>query len=403
MVILLLAIAALLFAPEVAAQHQVAEEDFLASVLDRDDVLAVLAEPVSSARASLSRAGLYSNPEIGFEREAPRGGVEQDTWSISWVLPLDGRILPQRSAAKAGLRAAELDRVTARLTLRGELRAVYAEWALADERARLATGLSTLVARLATAMRSRASQGEASLLAARRLAMAHAEIQAGEALAVAHLEAARARIRGWSGELPLDVSPVRPSLPLAPADSDLTDQSAEVLARREELEQAGIMTGLTSRFWALPELSFGWQTLRQESNDIEGPVFGVRWPLPLFDRRQAERVEAKGREAAVRGRLRLAEARVRASLDATRATYARLRESAEALLETEGAGARVVESAAALFEAGESGVTDLLESLRGVWSARMVALDLYGSALEAHRDLERAAGKALAPKGGAGE
>jgi hypothetical protein len=33
----------------------------------------------------------------------------------------------------------------------------------------------------------------------------------------------------------------------------------------------------------------------------------------------------------------------------------------------------------------------------------MVALDLYGSALEAHRDLERAEGKALAPKGGAGE
>ena len=49
-----------------------------------------------------------------------------------------------------------------------------------------------------------------------------------------------------------------------------------------------------------------------------------------------------------------------------------------------------------MFEAGESDVTDLLETLRGVLGGQLAALHSYGAALRAHRELELAAGRELA-------
>ena len=47
------------------------------------------------------------------------------------------------------------------------------------------------------------------------------------------------------------------------------------------------------------------------------------------------------------------------------------------------------------YEAGESDVTDLLETLRGVLGGQIAALESYGAALRAHRELEVAAGRPL--------
>jgi outer membrane protein TolC len=55
----------------------------------------------------------------------------------------------------------------------------------------------------------------------------------------------------------------------------------------------------------------------------------------------------------------------------------------------------VARAAEASFEAGESTVTDLLDTLSALLDARLAALDLYSSALEAHRQLEVAAGRSL--------
>ena len=64
-------------------------------------------------------------------------------------------------------------------------------------------------------------------------------------------------------------------------------------------------------------------------------------------------------------------------------------------METVAESERAVESATATFRLGESRLTDLLETLRSVLSARLAALDLYAAALEAHRTLELAAGRPL--------
>jgi outer membrane protein TolC len=54
----------------------------------------------------------------------------------------------------------------------------------------------------------------------------------------------------------------------------------------------------------------------------------------------------------------------------------------------------MIQSAVARFEAGESDVTELLETVRGVLSARFSALELYAAALAAHRELDLLTGRA---------
>ncbi len=371
------------------------EKSFLDAAMRDERVRAVLDEPLAIARADRSRAGTLANPEASFDREALNGVPRQDTWSLSWAPPLDGRNWVQGRAAREGLKAAENRHDLSRVALRAELREAYAAWALARDGAALGQRLSSLVDRLARRAENQASRGEASVLASRRLLLAQVEVRAEAARLAAELAHARGRVRAWMPGRAADAAPARPSLPPVPTDTSLWATSPRIAALGHEARQAEALAGLASRLWALPEFSIGQQTVRGNLVELQGPTYGVRWGLPLFDRRQGDRVETRARLAAARARLELDGARVREEFAATLAAYATLRESAALASEAEPVVERVLASAAAMFEAGESDVTDLLETLRGVLGGQIAALDSYGAALRAHRELEVAAGRPL--------
>ena len=373
----------------------VSEKSFLDSVLRDDRVRAVLDEPLDIARADRARSRTLTNPEASFEREAPGGLPRQDTWSLSWAPPLDGRHWVQDRAGREGLKAAESRRAQSSLVLRAELREVYATWALARDGAATGARLADLVDRLARQAGAQASSGEASLLASRRLLLAQVEVRAEAARLTAELAHARGRIRAWLPGLAAEAVPARPPLPAVPSDTSLWSMSPRIAALGHDVGRAEASASLASRFWALPEFSIGQQTLRGDLADTEGPTYGVRWGLPLFERRQGDRMEARARLAAARARQELEAGRVREEFAAALSTYATLRESALLASETEPVVERVLASAVAMFEAGESDVTDLLETLRGVLGGQLAALGSYGAALRAHRELEIGAGRPL--------
>jgi outer membrane protein TolC len=377
------------------AQERVSENRYLRVLQEGHPGVAALGERVGAARGERVRAGLLSNPAIGFEREAP-GNIEQDTWQIAWTPPLDGRRGAATRAAEAGLRAASSQFEFDRLMLRSDLRQAFADWAISSERMGVIGFHLALIRRLAEQMEARASRGEESKLGARRLALAALEVEAEAARAEASAARARGAARSLNGTVSRDALPERPPLP------NVTDTLAaarpDLLARRYEVEQAEWQLRRGQRFLQFPELAFGWQQIRDDNFTAEGPRFSASWPLPLFDRQQPERVEATAKLAAARGRLDLAKARADAELQASRAAYAQLRQAALQGLETVGQGEQAVESATATFRLGESRLTDLLESLRSILAARLAAIDLYAAALEAHRHLELAVGRPLSPE-----
>ncbi len=389
----LLALAAL--SARDAPSGVVSEKSFLESALRDQHVRAVLDEPLGIARAERARASTLTNPEGSFDREAPDGAPRQDTWSLSWAPPLDGRHWAQDRAGREGLKAAESRHTQSSVSLRAELREAYANWALAMDGAAIGVRLAGMVDRLARRAAAQASKGEASLLASRRLLLAQLEARSEAARLTADLAHARGRVRAWMPGLAADALPARPPLPLTPTDTSLWASSPRIAALGHDVRQAEATASLAGRFWALPELSIGQQSVRDDLGDIDGLTYGVRWGLPLFDRRQGDRLESRARLAASRARQALDARRMREEFAAALTAYAALRESARLASEAEPVVERVLASAAAMFEAGESDVTDLLETLRGVLGGQIAVLESYRAALAAHRELEVAAGRPL--------
>ncbi|HYO16648.1 MAG TPA: TolC family protein, partial [Thermoanaerobaculia bacterium] len=117
--------------------------------------------------------------------------------------------------------------------------------------------------------------------------------------------------------------------------------------------------------------------------------------VPLFDRRQADRLEAEARLSTARVELELARARAAAERAGALAAYDRLRTEA---IEAGRAAAEIgdlLAGAAAAYQLGESGLTDLLDTLRAALAARITALEVREAALAAQRDLEAATGRPL--------
>ena len=386
-----LLVASLLFwvVSQTVAQEALTEASFLGAI-DADGVaVRALTEDLARAEAARRRAGTLGNPRVEFEWEAPEGNPEQTTWTAAWAPPLDGRLGLTREAAETGVAAARERFAADRLRLRRELRRAYADWALSAERRDVLKKQQGFVNTLADQARRRADAGEESGISARRLLLASAEIGAELAVAEADATRAEALARAWRPEIPPGAPLERPPLGTPPA-AEMTPPRPELEALRLEVRQAEIEGRLARRFVVFPELQAGWQRLEDNGKEQSGPVFGLSWSVPIFDRFQASRVEVLQRQKALEARLALATARLSAELAAARSSYGQLaqraREHERAIADTE----KLVEGAVASFRAGESTVTDLLETLRSVREAHLREIELYAEALEAQRALEAA-------------
>lgn len=394
----LLAAGLALVAPAVAAQEtssaapeSVTEAEFLAAVA-ADPVAMQSLEDIEADAAALRRsAGLLANPGFGLERESP-GEADQTTAVLSWRLPLDGRRGLEIAAAEAAVEAATARRAAAALELQLQWRGIFAEWAIAEERLRLVEGEAARLEELARQSDERARRGEDSGLTARRFRFAAAELAAQHARARAAAAVARAAAAAqWKG-----AASRRPLLPSAPAVSPDPSGNPVLAALRADRVRAEREERRAGRFLAFPELFAGWQWQEAPGAEADGLVAGLQWELPLFDRGQAERMRATRAAVAGRAREEMYGRRLEADRASRLAAYDVLRSAAQAGEELHASADATVDAAAAAYGAGESSMTDFLDTIRSVLAARLAALDLHAATLEAHRELERAAGGPLA-------
>jgi cobalt-zinc-cadmium efflux system outer membrane protein len=392
---------------EARAQALLTEAEFLAHLTPEHPALGALGHAVAAAQAELSRARLLANPRAEFEHESPGDEVNQTTWTLSWTPPLDtGRGAAIR-AAEAGVAAAQARLRSQQLQLRLQLRAAFATWALAEERARVLESHLQALGTLARQLDARAQAGEASGLAAGLMALAASGVRSGHAQAVAEAARAAAAARGWLIDPSVAVSamsvgasaasthPVIPSLPEIDGPIDI-EQRPDLAAQEHDVEQAQWSSRSAGSFLQFPELGVGWQRQEDGSASTSGPVFAASWVVPLFDRRQPEQAEGRARQEAAAARLRLERAAAVQQLEGALTAYAVLREQAESARAGPDVAARLIEASAARLSLGESGVTEVLETLRTVLESRLAALDLHAAAAAAHRDIEAAAGRPLA-------
>ncbi|MDX1645152.1 MAG: TolC family protein, partial [Thermoanaerobaculia bacterium] len=298
----------------------VTEAEFL-SVLDRSHpaVVGSLSDR-AAARADLIAASTLENPIAGAMREDPSGVVEQTDWTLAWKLP-DVDRHPRIAARRESLAAAEA-RLEQRIRrLRLTLREVYAEWSLAAAREERLVALAERVGALAEREAARAARGESSGLEVDRLELAVAALRSRAILAASAGERLRAEAAAWFPDLPPDARPVLPALGPVP---DFSSPHPLVRAAEAELEAALAEERAAGRFIASPEITLGWQRQESTADAIDGPILGLFWSVPLFDRKQAERADSEVRVDAARGRLEQVRREVRSARVAARSVYERL-------------------------------------------------------------------------------
>lgn len=368
------------------AQEVVTEAEFLGGLGPDHVGVRALGEDLARAEAVRRRATAFGNPRLEFSREQPADSLRQDTWTLAWAPPIDGRRGLARSAAEAGLEAARERTAFERARLTRDLRKAYADWSLSDQRSAVLARQLTLVEDLSRQARQRAEVGEESGLAARRLELAASEVRGQHAAAHGDRLRAEAMALGWRPDL-AGRKPVLPELPSPLASLDPAERP-DIRALRVEVRQAELEARLAGRFWAAPELLAGWQRLDDRGSAQSGPVVGFAWTAPVFDRNQAGRIEAQKRKEIAEARLAVATARTAYEAPALLEAYRTAAAAAADSSRQTGDADRLVEAATASFRAGEATLTDLLETLRAVREVRLRAIDLRAAALELHRDLE---------------
>jgi outer membrane protein TolC len=371
------------------------EQEFLATVEGDHPSAVALAGERALAEAEVLRASLLPNPGVAASEEGLGGSARETTAEVTWTPPLGGRRALLREAAGRGLAAAESRLTMARLRLRLDLRAAYADWAFAAERRDLLAAHLARIGELAERERARAGAGEIPGLAARRLTLEEAQARADLGRAEAGLAAARAAVAAWYPGLPPDAHPAPLQTTAVPAMAPDLASRADILAREREVERAETLRRLCGWFFEAPALGVGWKRIADDAEDASGAVVSVGWTVPLFDRRQAERQEAEARLATARAELDLARTRAAAESAGALAAYERLRAEASAAGSAIGETEEMLTGAAAAYQLGESGLTDFLDTLRAVLAARIAALEIREAALAAQRDLEAATGRPL--------
>ncbi len=377
---------------------EVTEEQFLAALGEDHAAVRALGEDLARAEATRRRAGTLGNPRLEFWREQPDANPRVTNWTLGWTPPLDGRFGLGKKATDAGVASAREQLAFDRAGLRREMRRVFAEWSLAHERQRLLARRLERVGALAEQERQRARVGAESGLSARRLVLAEAEVRSALREAEAGRARAEAEARAWQPGLEGDAVPALPPLARPPEGVD-AGSSPRVRSAEHQLEQAQLESRLAGRFWGFPTLQAGVQRLEEGGAAQSGPIFAAGWSIPLFDRGQGARAEARRRAEIAASRMKQVQALTRADVDgglnAYRSLFDAVREAQEASGETD----RVIDAATAAYRAGEASLTDLLDALGSAFETRLRELDTRALALNAHRDLEAALGRPLTDGG----
>jgi cobalt-zinc-cadmium efflux system outer membrane protein len=367
------------------------EEDFLKSLDATHPARLVLDRELGEALAAERAASALANPDFNLEREAWGEVAQQTTMTLSWAPPILGGRGPRRAAAQAGVDEARHRADVRRLDLRTRARAAYARWWSATEEVSVLTRQSNLVGTVVDRIRNRAADGEESGLTARRFELAHLRLRADLVRAEVDLLRAQAEMQAWYDSWDGAWEPVRPLLP-GNAMGLGWEEKPEIQALQAGVRAAENRKKAAGRFLHFPSLEFGWVS----AEGVEGPLAGLVWNVPLFDRNQSQRTRASSELSFSEGELEIGIRRARSEIAAATRSYETMETAArEAWASTEDTDS-LLEAAQASFQAGESTDTDFLEILRSILEAKLSALDLYSEALGAHRSLEVAAGKPMA-------
>lgn len=377
-------------------------QEALQRSLENGPELTVASEELRTAEAEVRLAGRLPNPELSIFLENVAGnGIYQDTDAaeltieLSQPLELGGKRRLRREAAELGRQLADNGQRLARAEVEAEAHRRFVAVLDAQERLALAREQAELTATMLSAAEQRIKAGKAPAIDRIRL---QGEVsQAGLEVTRAErtLHTARQALAACWGDAQPDFERAEgdlgllPTVPTSSAVDASTEQSTAALNRRiatellgKELEQA--------RAGRIPDpsLAVGWRQFNE--SDDNAWLFGISFPLPLFNQGEEAVAAASSRFNSARAREVRALNEARSALRTAWQALADARDTAEVF------DRQVVPAAAEGFaiaefgyRSGKFGLLELLDAQRTLCEARqqqlMARTDCHLAAIELQR------------------
>jgi cobalt-zinc-cadmium efflux system outer membrane protein len=326
---------------------------------------------VSEARGRLAGARVLAadNPVI----EGVRSSDPSRT-TLELTVPLGGGLRRSRRIAEArfGVEQEEFLEADARLRVVGEALDAYYEVLHAEQHLAIANDRRELASDLVGIAADRLEAGDAARL---EVLVAESELSRAESEVLARrrdvTESRRqlATLLGLPSGAALEVAgDLRDRTLLDAVVAPTAKPRADVLAAERHLKAANAAVSLAGA-WPIPDVSFRLNYERAESDDVFSP--GLALSIPLFDRGQGARAEARARRERATIQLEALRAMALAQTESARAAYAGMSASAREIEERALPRALEVESLARQsYEAGKLDLPSFLLVRSGALDTR---------------------------------
>ena len=388
----------LLAAARGASQETLTLEQALSRARERAPAVLSARARIDESRARLSAASLIRNPEV----EAAAGGAisgEPRSAKIDAGLIQDVQLGGRRSSridvARADLTSSIAEAEDVLRRARREVAAAFFRGLQAQERLALLAGAERISEETLETARRRHESGDVALLDVNVARAAAARARSDVHGARSSLSASLAEIRVLLGFSPEEQVRLDGEIS-SPRRFDLAEllekalERPDVRALQSELDAANAELRLGQAL-AWPELGLGALYQREEGQDFL--LGAVRLAIPLFDRGQGVRAEARARTSRLAEEL---EARRRAVRIEVRAAFEIYDQQRAAVEELERDALGVVDENEALskesYEAGQISMVELLLVRREMLEIRNEYLSRLLDAAIASADLEASAG-----------
>lgn len=396
----------MLLAGSALAQPALDEAQYVERVLTGSLEARVAELEAALGRSEAVGVGLWPNPTLEWERQktssGTREGESQDVWVASIPLVLSGRLGLEAEAAERSAQSAEARLEWARARLRHEATRAFSAVLAARERRRILEESLAVLTRLAEAIAVREKAGEAAGYERLRIELEAETVRDALRGAVLEEQQATAQALWLLGAGVASLPPLQGALgverPLPDGASllaGLGESRGDLRALTLEARSAEAARRAAGRgFIPEPVVTAGAQFLDVGLPGAgAGYVVGLALPLPFFERRQGESARAEARRVLSEARhaalLHAARTRLPVLLEAVSGRRERLARHRTGVLSRAEELRRI---AATAYRGGSAELLVLVDAERAAREARMTAIELAVSLVEAETDLLLLAG-----------
>lgn len=356
---------------------------------------------IAIAEGELKQAGLYPNPEVGFEVEKIGGngqyagtGVMETTFEVSQEIVTANKLRKSSRVAKLDKQIAQHEAELQSLALKLEATKKYIEILSIFEILEIENEYLNLSERNAEAVRKKVQAGEIPLIDETRAMVELASVQTSHKKLIRELETARYELASLWGETTTEFNLETPEISNINLDSEFYSDCKNRISEHPELKIANNKVAkakaqsILAKAQATGNFEFAMGVQKSREDNKHNYFAGISIPLQIFDRNQGNISASKARVKEEENSIRQSELDLTTRLIELQKQLQSISEECENASATLLPGAKLAFSQMKkAYDQGERELFELFDAHRILLEARKVSARLEAEQLALYAEM----------------